>query len=97
MPTNLPSYDIQKPTTFNLIVKNTIDKTAPSIISNPIVITPSDTNLTAQINNNLSDLDNRLYIYSNIAGTTPSEFTFNVTLLQNDKKYDGTLNGASIT
>ncbi|MBQ5492664.1 MAG: hypothetical protein IIT78_02155, partial [Mycoplasmataceae bacterium] len=92
----MPSYIIQQTTTFNLVVTNNNDPNATSIISNSITITPSNTSFTGSLNTTYGS-NNTLDIYSNVIGSSPSSYKFNVQLEQDEKQYLGSLNNANTT
>ena len=96
-PTTLPSYNIQQTTTFNLVVTNSSDLSDQTITSNSITITPTNTSSISAILNTKYGSNNTLNVYSNVTGTTPSSYKFNVQLEQDEKQYSGTLNNVTTT
>ncbi|MBO6021500.1 hypothetical protein J6P68_01465 [bacterium] len=93
----MPSYNIQQTTTFNLVVTNSSDLSDQTITSNSITITPTNTSSISAILNTKYGSNNTLNVYSNVTGTTPSSYKFNVQLEQDEKQYSGTLNNVTTT
>ena len=100
MPSTLPSYDLEKTTTFNLLISNDIDSNLDSFISNSIVINPINENFSATLtasylNENSTSQDPNIIVYSNQLGSnnaTSNDITFTLNLFQNGTKYTGTVN-----
>ncbi|MBO6041817.1 hypothetical protein J6P52_01380 [bacterium] len=105
MPSTLPSYDLEKTTTFNLLISNDIDSNLDSFVSNPIVINPINENFTATLtasylNENSTSNDPNIIVYSNQLGSnnaTSNDITFTLNLFQNGTKYTGTVNNNLIS
>ncbi|MBO6072630.1 hypothetical protein J6P59_03200 [bacterium] len=105
IPSTLPSYDLEKTTTFNLLISNDIDSNLDSFISNSIVINPINENFTATLtasylNENSTSNDPNIIVYSNQLGSnnaTSNDITFILNLFQNGTKYTGTVNNNLIS
>ncbi|MBO6072418.1 hypothetical protein J6P59_01990 [bacterium] len=68
-----------------------------SLTSNSITISPTNTSsISASLNTTYGN-NNILDVYSNVTGTTPSSYKFNVQLEQDEKQYSGTLNNVTTT